>query len=195
MTWEGIAVIIRMFFDSTATETNRSRFGKVALIIVSFGKWERSNSAEEFRSLQKFPRKPSEAKVTSWAAWVRAHENAKSAGGAFTDMTKVKAVMNERAGQVRTFKRRRKTRSFPRLFSKRFQEWAQVMSARGFFGNQTQGNVWTEVVRLHVTRNRDLHHDLRYPTTTWEEMARPVMRKGKPACRGSGTQRCGASKR
>ncbi|OUU13364.1 MAG: hypothetical protein CBC00_00190 [Verrucomicrobia bacterium TMED40] len=61
-----------MFFDSTATEMIRSRKRKVALIIVSFGGREWSNSAEEFRSSQKFPRKPSEAKVTSCANQVRA---------------------------------------------------------------------------------------------------------------------------
>ena len=89
-----------MFFDSTDTELNRSRFSLVALIIVSFGKCERLNSADEFRSLQKFPWKPCKANVTSCATWVRAHDNAKSAGGAFTDMTKVRAVMSERAGQA-----------------------------------------------------------------------------------------------
>ena len=183
-----------MFFDSTATKLNRSRFRKVALIIVSFGKWERSNSADEFRSLQKFPRKLCKANVTSCAAWVRAHDNAKSAGGAFTDMTKVRAVMSERAGQAQTFKRRRETRSFPRLFSKRFHKWIQVMSILDFFGNQTCGIMWTGAVRPHVTRNRDLHHDLCYPTTTWEELARPVMSKRFSACRRSGIQMCGASK-
>merc|ERR1711975_121393 len=127
------------FFDSTDTELNRSRFSLVALIIVSFGKCERLNSADEFRSLQKFPWKPCKANVTSCAAWVRAHVNAKSAGGAFTDMTRGRAVMSERAGQAQTFRRRRETRSFPRLFSKRSHKWIQVMSILDFFGNQTCG--------------------------------------------------------
>ncbi|MFL2938592.1 MAG: hypothetical protein ACJZ7A_05785 [Opitutales bacterium] len=118
-----------MFFDSTATEMIRSRRRKVALIIVSFGRREWSNSAEEFRSSQKFPRKPSEAKVTSCANQVRACEYAKSTSGAVANMTKVMAVMSRLAGQARRFKRRRKTWSFPRQFSKRFHEWVQVMSA------------------------------------------------------------------
>ena len=77
-----------MFFDSTATEMIRSRKRKVALIIVSFGGREWSNSAEEFRSSQKFPRKLRVAIVTSCATRVRARENAKSAGGALTVMKK-----------------------------------------------------------------------------------------------------------
>ena len=107
----------------------RSRIRKVTMIIVTFGGRKKSNSAEEFRSSQKFSRKPSEAIITSCAKQVRACNYAKSTSGAVADMTKVMAVMSLQVGQARRFKRRRKTWLFPRSFSKRFHEWVQVMSA------------------------------------------------------------------
>ena len=122
MTYHKIWEILNEFFDSTATEMIRSRKMKVALITVSSGRRKWSNSAEEFRSSQKFPWKPSEAKVTSCANQVRACEYAKSASGAVADMTKAMAVMDKLVGQAGRFRRRRKTWSFPRQFSKRFHE-------------------------------------------------------------------------